>query len=64
MEALRNMYKSMAQTKKMEDIENVADPKIMEDDEILAAGEKQADGKILADFSLIPLMSMFSSSLM
>jgi hypothetical protein len=29
MEALRNMYKSMAQTEKMADIENVVDPKMV-----------------------------------
>ena len=37
----------MTQTEKMAAIENVADPKIIADGNILAAAENQADGKIL-----------------
>ncbi len=49
MEALKNMYKSMAQTEKMAAIENVADPKIIADGKIMAELKIKADPKILAD---------------
>ncbi len=49
MEALKNMYKSMAQTEKMAAIENVADPKIIADGKIMADVKIMADPKILAD---------------
>ncbi len=47
MEALRNMYQSIAQTEKMAAIENVADPKIIVDGKIMAEMNIMADPKTL-----------------